>query len=120
LLKKEREEKRVEVRKKEGENLGIIGCVERTKATVDNVASASAISISRFSFFEKRKIYIYIKSRDRLVSFLCCQDCVIVFLLQSEKKKEEEEEENLRTSARKHIHKIHAHVHKLVIIIIVY
>jgi len=60
LLKREREEKRVEVRKKEGENLGIIGYVERTKATVDNVASASAISISRFSFFEKRKIYIYI------------------------------------------------------------
>jgi hypothetical protein len=45
--------KRVEVR----ENLGIIGCVERTKATVDNVASSSATSISRFSFFEK---YIYI------------------------------------------------------------
>ncbi len=46
-------EKRVKVR----ENLAIIGYVERTKAIVDDVASASVTSVSRFSFFEKN-IYI--------------------------------------------------------------
>lgn len=50
--RKEREEKRVKVR----ENLAIIGCVERTKAIVVDVALTSITSVSRFSFFEKKYI----------------------------------------------------------------
>ena len=101
--------KRVKVR----ENLAIIGCVERTKAIVVDVALASITSVSRFSFFEKKNIYIKVATD---WSLLCCHDCVIVSLFQSERKKKKKEKISGQTRA--HTHTIYTHVHKLVIIII--
>jgi len=102
-------EKRVKVR----ENLAIIGYVERTKAIVDDVASASVTSVSRFSFFEK-KIYIYKKSRDRLVSVVLPRLRHRLFVSTQEEKKKKK----ISGQAHAHTHKIYAHVHKLVIVIL--
>jgi len=88
-----------------GKNLAIVGCVKRTKATVDDVASASATSISRFLF--TKNIYIKKESRDRLVSFVLPR--LRHRLSLSKREKEGEEEENLRTSAHTHTKYTHTY-----------
>jgi hypothetical protein len=90
-----------------GKNLAIVGCVKRTKATVDDVASASATSISRFLF--TKNIYIKKESRDRLVSFVLPRLRHRLSLSKREKEGEEEEEENLRTSAHTHTKYTHTY-----------